>query len=148
MDGNDSPLRQADDLMQRHRAMEPEPATDAPAEADDLPVLDDVFAGEGEAEKPPVVEAPAAPAVGEPAPERVAAMARELLFEHLPSQRQALAAELTAWLDDQLPHVILHVIDGLTDQIIAQLTAEARSTLLPRLQAALDENDDPPAPAG
>lgn len=57
----------------------------------------------------------------------------------LSAQRLALARELEAWLDEQLPDAVLRVLDGLSDQLIAQVAARARLELLPKLKAALEE---------
>lgn len=57
------------------------------------------------------------------------------------SRRQAMADELAAWLDTELPQVVMRVMDGVTDHMVAQVTAEARSALLPRLQAALEAEE-------
>jgi hypothetical protein len=71
-------------------------------------------------------------------PERIEALAKALLLERLPASQQQLAVTLSGWLDTELPQVVMRVVDGLTDQIIAQVTAEARASLLPRLQTALE----------
>lgn len=134
---------QADKLMRRHRifvAGAPRPTPVTQQTADDLPVLTDmIVASDDEAEQ--------SASVGriEPiiAPDRIEAMAREMLFERLPTQRQAVAEELSAWLDHELPLVVMRVLDGLTDQLVAQVTAEARAALLPRLQMALEAESQP-----
>lgn len=121
----------------------------APSVDDDLPVLTDVVAV-ATASAPAALDAvaPVEPAAAPLPPDRVEALARELLFARLPMQRQALADELAAWLDDQLPQAVLRVLDGVTDRIIAQVTEEARDSLLPRLQVALeDEESQPPRDA-
>lgn len=103
------------------------------AEVDDLPVLTEI------------VTAPfVAPAGERPvSSERIEALVRERLFERLPDQRQALAEELGTWLDRELPQVVMRVLDGLTDLMVAQVTEEARAALLPRLQTVL-EIENPP----
>jgi hypothetical protein len=137
MADSDDILSQADRLMKRHRvfvaagARAPEPER-AATESEELPVLTEV------------VEGSTAPAPALLAPERIEAMARELLFDRLPVQRQAIADELAAWLDDELPQVVMRVLDGITDQLVTQVTLEARAALLPRLQAAI-EAEAPPA---
>ena len=119
-DSDDDLLQKADAFMRRHRVFvagaatpateePPEPATEDDA---DVPVLTEVVAAES-------VAAPAAAAID-------------------PAQLQdALAAELDAWLDEQLPAHVMRVLDGITDQMIGQLAERARSELLPRLQARL-----------
>ncbi|MGE5467505.1 MAG: hypothetical protein ACM3Y9_08790 [Ignavibacteria bacterium] len=47
--------------------------------------------------------------------------------------RRALAEELEAWLDTRLPAHVQRVLDGITDQLILQLSDKARGELLPRL---------------
>jgi len=142
LDG-DSILQKANNLMQRHRvfvagAFRHTAASEAKAENDDLPVLTEVVTGiTDESATPQAIEQAIADS-RQIAPERVEALARELLFERLPTQRQALADELVSWLDHELPLVVMRVLDGITDQLVIQVTAEARAALLPRLQAALD----------
>lgn len=100
---------------------------------DDVPILTQVVAGTllPEADKAP-----------QPIPpDRVEARARELLFDRLPVQRQALADEMAAWLDAELPRIVQRVMEDVTGQLVAQVTAEARSTLLPHLQAALEAEE-------
>jgi hypothetical protein len=72
--------------------------------------------------------------------ERVEALARTLLSELLPRRQQQVADALGAWLDGELAPIVMHVLDGLTDHIVAQVTADVRASLIPALQAAL-END-------
>ena len=52
--------------------------------------------------------------------------------------RAALARELEAWLDEKLPEAVLRVLDGLSDQMISQVAAQARLELLPRLKNTLE----------
>jgi hypothetical protein len=139
----------ADEINPLHRifvaggARSGQPEAPATSIDDGLPVLTDVVVDA--VPVPGMVEA-IAPTMSAEAvlpPDRVETLARELLFARLPTQRQALTEEVATWLDDQLPQVVLRVVDGLTDQIIAQVTAEARETLLPRLQMALEEHSQP-----
>lgn len=51
-----------------------------------------------------------------------------------------LSQELEEWLDMRLTGAILKVLDGLADQLVAQISQEARADLLPRLQAVLDRD--------
>lgn len=94
---------------------------------EDLPVLTEV-----------VTEAPPARPTIMPAMEVIEVMARELIHEQLPMQRQLLAQELASWLDSELPQIVMRVLDGVTDQLVGQITEEARAALLPRLQAILE----------
>lgn len=153
LEDGDSILRRANSLMQRHRvflagAFRQASASEAKAAGDDLPVLTEIVTDTaGTADAQPATER--AIEDGRPiAPERVEALARELLFERLPVQRQALAEELTAWLDNELPQVIMRVLDGVTDQLVTQVTAEARAALLPRLQAAIESESQSSQDAG
>ena len=131
----DDLMEKADALMRRRRvfvAGAPEQKSLlADDDGEDVPVLTEVF-------DPAAL--PATPLAVEPAD--------DLRFDRLERQREALAAELAGWLDTELPRVVLAVLDGVTDQIVAQITAEARAALLPRLQAALEaEEDAAPPPA-
>jgi hypothetical protein len=47
--------------------------------------------------------------------------------------REAIAAEMEAWLDRELPAQVQHVLDGLTDRLIIHLSAAARADLTPRV---------------
>lgn len=126
-DNDTDVLQKADAFMRRHRvfvagaaapavdAAEPEPP--ASEEDADIPVLTEVVAAE------PVSAA--------------AAIDPDQL-------RTALAAELDAWLDEQLPAHVMHVLDGITDQMIGQVGEKARSELLPRLLARLDTTPTAP----
>jgi hypothetical protein len=131
---NDDIFQQADRLMKRHRvfvaagACNPE-SDSTGVEAEELPILTEVVAESPEPPPPPALLR-----------EQIEALAREVLYERLPVQRQALADELNAWLDSELPPAIMRVLDGITDQLVAQVTLEAKAALLPRLQAALESS--------
>ena len=146
---DDSLIDQANKLMRRRVFVasgaqppappppEPSPPIEPPAaEIDDLPVLTEVFVPEPQL--PPVEVPPPEPVIPQ---ETIDARAKELLQAQLPFQRQAVAHELAAWLDTELPQVVLRVLDGVTDQIVGQVTAEARAALLPRLQDALETDN-------
>jgi hypothetical protein len=133
---SDDVIDKADSLMRRHRPM---PVGDAaatapkPAEADDLPVLTEVVASADEPALPPPVR-------------DIEELLRERLAAALPQQRELLRRELAAWLDEQLPQIVMRILDGVTDQLVAQINTQARMTLLPKLQAVLGaENEKPPA---
>lgn len=109
-------LRKADALIKRTRvyvAGSPAPAAKAatPTE-DDLPVLTDI-----------VTEHEAALATAPP---------------HMQQHLDALREELSCWLEQELPHAVLKVTDGLADQLMGELTDQAERNLLPRLIARLD----------
>lgn len=109
-------LRKADALIKRTRvyvAGSPAPAAEAvtPTE-DDLPVLTDI-----------VTEHEAALATAPP---------------HMQQHLDALREELSRWLEQELPHAVLKVTDGLADQLMGELTDQAEKNLLPRLISRLD----------
>lgn len=88
------------------------PAIENPLTDDDIPVL---------TEK--VAEGDAAYATAPP---------------HMQQHLDALREELARWLEQELPHAVLKVTDGLADQLMAELTHQAERNLLPRLIARLD----------
>jgi uncharacterized FlaG/YvyC family protein len=146
MDDERDVLSQADKLMRRHRvfvAGAPTP-TDPVVEAqvpDDLPVLTD------RVDLSAVVET-VTPAPVEEAPtvsieDQARVMATELLLERLSAQRDAIEKEIIAWLDAELPQIVMYVVDGLTDQLVAQITGTMRLELLPKLQLAVEAESQP-----
>lgn len=139
----DDVLEQADQLMRRHRSFvaegagsPPPPAPQAPAEDEDIPLLTEVVSLEKQALGAAPAET-ALPAVAPAAPTEAA-----------PVDTSALASELEAWLDLELPGHVMHAMDGITDQVILQVALRARSELLPRLLAALEKREDAGNPAG
>ncbi|HQR02890.1 MAG: hypothetical protein JSR19_10710 [Proteobacteria bacterium] len=104
-------LGQADALMQRWRGA----PTQTGAAGDDIPTLTDV-----------VREGQPLPVLTE-------------VVDPFASQRVALEAACEAWLDERLPMLVLRILDGLTDQLIHQLTQQARNELLPQLRRALEQ---------
>ena len=107
---DDDLLEKADALMSRHRVFVAGASAspgDEDIDHDDIPVLTEV------------VQAAGAPAVD------------------LAELRNAIAFEMEAWLDEELPKHVLRVLDGLTDQLIIQLSLQARAGLLPKLQNLL-----------
>lgn len=108
-------LRKADALIKRTRvyvAGSSVSAAEATPAEDDLPVLTDV-----------VTDHEAALATAPP---------------HMQQHLDALREELSRWLDQELPHAVLKVTDGLADQLMGELTDQAERNLLPRLIARLD----------
>jgi hypothetical protein len=108
-------LRKADALIRRTRtfvAGSPGPAAEAMPPEDDLPVLTEI-----------VTEHEAALATAPP---------------HMQRHLDALREELSRWLDQELPHAVLKVTDGLADQLMGELTEQAEKNLLPRLIARLE----------
>lgn len=133
-------IDKADSLMRRHRsagapASGVAAAADMPAakasDADDLPLLTEVVA-------------PADGTLPATAARDIEDLLRERLAAALPQQRELLRRELAAWLDEQLPQLVMRVLDGVTDQLVAQINTQARMTLLPKLQSVLEAQDDTP----
>jgi uncharacterized FlaG/YvyC family protein len=136
-------LDQADRLMRRHRvfvAGSQASVPGAPEPLDDLPVLTDMVAA-------PEVEAVAVPNAAaistEAIEQRAQVLAHEFLLERLSAQRDTIEKEVVAWLDTELPHIVMYVVDGLTDQLVAQVTAAVRLELLPKLQLAVEAESQP-----
>lgn len=132
-------LDQADRLMRRHRIFVAGAAAAAPIEDDafdDLPVLTDVVPEVEEVVVPPP------PPPGPSIDEQAQVLAHELLLERLSAQRNAIEKEVVAWLDKELPEIVMYVIDGITDQLVAQVTAAMRLELLPKLQLAVEAEEE------
>ena len=110
----------------------------------ELPVLTEIVDAElptPVAEPVPEVVVPVIPA------ERVEALARAMLAELLPTRQQQAADAVGSWLDGELPKIVMRVLDGLTDHIVAQVTADVRASLVPALQTALEAETAAPEPA-
>lgn len=108
-------LRKADALIRRTRvyvAGASAPAAQVTLVDEDLPTLTEI-----------VTEHEAALATAPP---------------HMQQHLDALRAELSRWLDQELPYAVLKVTDGLADQLMGELTHQAEKNLLPRLIARLD----------
>jgi len=142
----DNIIDKADSLMRRHRAFVAGKATPADsatavppaptfsaagAETEDIPLLPEIVA-EGAGAMGLLLSAGSA---------EIEALLRERLAAALPQQRAVLRRELALWLDEQLPQIVMRVLDGVTDQLVAKINTEARMTLLPKLQAALDTDN-------
>jgi hypothetical protein len=120
-DDTEDVLRKADALIRRARvfvAGSSVPTTEPTPPDNDLPVLTDI-----------VTEHEAALATAPP---------------HMQQHLDALREELSHWLDQELPHAVLKVTDGLADQLMGELTHQAEKNLLPRLIARLDGTATPP----
>ncbi len=52
-----------------------------------------------------------------------------------------VAREMEAWLDENLPQVVLHALDGVGDRLISMVHDSARADLLPRLQRIVGKDD-------
>jgi uncharacterized FlaG/YvyC family protein len=136
-------LDQADRLMRRNRVFVAgsRATVHAPAEpVDDLPVLTDmVTLTETEASAEP----PSVPVISQATiDQRAQVLAHEFLLERLAAQRQSIEKEVVAWLDKELPHIVMYVVDGLTDQLVAQITAAVRLELMPKLQLAVEAEQE------
>lgn len=108
-------LLKADALIRRNRtyvAGSPPAGMPNPSTDDDLPVLTEIVSAQ----------------------EAALATAPPHLQQHL----DALREELSRWLNQELPHAVLKVTDGLADQLMGELTHQAEKNLLPRLIARLD----------
>lgn len=108
-------LRKADALIRRTRvfvAGSSATTTESAVREDDVPVLTDI-----------VTDDEAALATAPP---------------HMQKHLDALREELSHWLDQELPHAVLKVTDGLADRLVGELTHQAEKNLLPRLIARLD----------
>lgn len=136
-------LNQADRLMRRHRIFVAGSQASVTAQSepiDDLPVLTDMVA----APEAGLVDVPAVPAISTEAIEqRAQVLAHEFMLERLSAQRLTIEKEVAAWLDTELPHIVMYVVDGLTDQLVAQVTAAVRLELLPKLQLAVEAESQP-----
>lgn len=114
-DNTDDLLLKADALIHRNRtyvANSPRTSTPKLPTDDDLPILTEVVTAQ----------------------EAALATAPPHLQQHL----DALREELSRWLEQELPHAVLKVTDGLADQLMGELTHQAEKNLLPRLIARLD----------
>ena len=124
MTHEDDVIDQADALMRRHRsfvARAPVPDTDDALPAEDG--ADDV----GDVDIPVLTEVVAADMHG---PQTLDAM--------LDGLRDDLRDELSAWLVEVLPAAVANA----SQQILAELEAKARNTLLPRLQEVVEARRD------
>jgi hypothetical protein len=119
---NDPLLQKADALMQRHRSA-------AGSSGDDVPVLTEIVGA----------DAIAAAATGNGAsvdPATVEKLVQQRLDQLLPILRRELAQELDAWFDEQLPKIVTSLLDGFTDRLVGQISAQARGDLMTWLQTA------------
>ena len=117
-------LNKADEFLQRRRAQLGNPMRETAqhvAVEDDFPVLTDVVNQDGSA--------------ANITPTTIAK--RDFSAD--------IAREMGDWLDENLPQVVMHALDGITDRLIAQIHESAHSDLLPRLQRTLSEDKEPGA---
>lgn len=142
-------LNQADRFMRRHRvfvAGSTTPAAHAAASdsADDLPILTELV----EPEELQPAEPEPEPDPGPSLEELAQVAAHELLLQRLAAQRNAIEKEVIAWLDKELPQIVQYVVEGLTDQLVAQVTGAMRLELLPKLQLAVEAEETQPSQDG
>ena len=63
-------------------------------------------------------------------------------FDQLLADRQSLLTqEIEAWLDEQMPQLVIRAMDGITDHLVALLANRVKDELLPRLECALKPPD-------
>jgi len=66
---------------------------------------------------------------------------RERLNQLLMDRQTLLTREIEAWLDEQMPQLVIRAMDGITDHLVSLLANRAKDELLPRLEAALKPLD-------
>ncbi|MCX7173463.1 MAG: hypothetical protein NT159_05995 [Proteobacteria bacterium] len=72
---------------------------------------------------------------------RIELALRQRLSQLLMDRQALLAQEIEAWLDEQMPQLVIRAMDGITDHLVALLANRAKDELLPRLEAALKPPD-------
>ncbi len=124
---NDILLNQADGLMRRRsfiagsKSAATQPSwREAETGEEDIPVLTDKIV------LPLASDANAAPETA--GQEQLARLIRE--------KQDFLTREIEAWLDEQMPQLVIRAMDGITDHLIALLANRTRDELLPRLEDA------------
>ena len=145
-------LDQADALMRRRsfvagvKPEQPQPAevaevTDGSA-IEDLPVLTDVVGDEVVAQHSPIpgdatgnMDFEASVAL------RIEKELRQRVNQLLMDRQSLLAQEIEAWLDEQMPQLVIRAMDGITDHLVSLLANRAKDELLPRLEAAMKPLD-------
>lgn len=130
-------LLKADALMRRTRSYVASPPPSSPAEIATTSVHEPA-------------EIPRAEAVDDDIPvltEKLTANEAALATAppHMQHHLDALREELALWLEQELPHAVLKVTDGLADQLMGELTHQAEKNLLPRLMSRLDGTGRDPA---
>jgi DNA-binding transcriptional regulator YbjK len=138
MNESDPLLQKADALMQRHRSIAANTA--ATSAADDVPVLTEIVTAERRSVDRGT-SPDSAPKLDEAA---VEALVRERLDKVLPNLRRQVAHELDAWFDEQLPKIVMSLLDGFTDRLVGQISAQARGDLMTWLQTAGEDIEPKP----
>jgi len=116
--------------------------------SEDVPVLTDVVGDDAVAQHspPPVGDTGGALSPAGSALELEQAL-RARLNQLLMDRQTVLAQEIEAWLDEQMPQLVIRAMDGITDHLVSLLANRAKDELLPRLEAALKPLDAPEADA-
>lgn len=70
----------------------------------------------------------------------------EQLATALAEKQAHLIREMEAWLDEQMPQLVMRAMDGITDHLIALLANRARDDLLPRLDNVFSREVKPLEP--
>ena len=146
---SDTLLDQADALMRRRSfvagAQNPPGATAAQAEpvaepaGEDVPVLTEVVAFDDSLLLSADTPESAAQTT---AHWQIENAVRARLDQFLAERSTELAQEIEAWLDEQMPQLVIRAMDGITDHLVALLANRARDELLPRLEVALRHVDE------
>lgn len=146
-------LDQADALMRRRSfvagtktgyAGSGEPiATVADAALEDVPLLTDVVDDDDVLQHAHPQEVDAGSRESEDSLAlRIEQAVRQRLNQVLANRQNVLAQEIEAWLDEQMPQLVIRAMDGITDHLVALLANRAKDDLLPRLEAALMPPDE------
>ena len=149
---SDSLLDQADALMRRRSfvagVQSGQTGSDGRGDAvdeaaiEDVPVLTDVVDDDAVAQHPQIaggdsgrmdLEARVALEIEQ--------ALRQRLNQLLMDRQTLLAREIEAWLDEQMPQLVIRAMDGITDHLVSLLANRAKDELLPRLEAALKPLD-------
>ena len=143
-------LDQADALMRRRSFVvgtqqDDADAVDDPGDdsaAEDLPILTDVVTDQILAKESLTRgEKACTLAAGTLVTPEFERALRERVAQLLVERQVLLAQEIEAWLDEQMPQLVIRAMDGITDHLVALLANRAKDELLPRLEAILS----PPA---
>ena len=149
---SDKLLDQADALMRRRSFVAGTAATEfdeqaghaAGTELEEVPVLTDVV-GDGavreQHHQPPddagkKIQSEARVAL------QIESAVRQRIDQLLSDRQDQLAREIEAWLDQQMPQLVIRAMDGITDHLVALLTNRAKDELLPRLEATMRKSDE------
>ena len=146
---SDNLLDQADALMRRRSfvagAQNPPGATPAQAEpapeppGDEVPVLTEIVALDDSL----LLSADSPDSDSQTTAHwQIENAVRDRLAQLLSERYSELAREIEAWLDEQMPQLVIRAMDGITDHLVALLANRARDELLPRLEAALRHADE------